>query len=295
MVGCASRHSTPVPRTRSSHDFAALADGEIHVWTARFVDDESLTDSRLALLDTQERGRAARLAGRRHRMRFIHFRAFARQVLGGYLGVPAAEVRLAVGRNGKPSIARRARDPELHFNLSHSGDCCLLAARLGSAVGIDVEQVRDTPDALAIARRFFARSEAELLARLGGEARRDAFLALWTHKEAAVKALGENLADNIERLELMLDSDGRPQLNSRPATPPLPDGTWVRRLDAPSGHVAALAGLHPCANILSYAWTEVGPDAVRAREREAPDWIAPQGAPAVPVRSREAFDHPRGE
>src|SRR5262245_46149637 len=121
MVGCASRHST-------------LTDGEIHVWTARCVDDESLTERRLALLDSDERMRAARLAQPRHPMRFIQFHAFARQVLGMYLGVPAAEVRLTVGRNGKPLIEPGTTHPELHFNISHSGDCCLLAARRGCAV-----------------------------------------------------------------------------------------------------------------------------------------------------------------
>jgi 4'-phosphopantetheinyl transferase len=252
MVGCASRHSP-------------LIDGEIQVWTARFVDDDSLTERVLALLDRDERVRAARLVERRHRMRFIQFRAFARLVLGGYLGVSAAAVELMVGRNGKPQLDRRAAYPELHFNISHSEDHCLLAARLGRPVGIDIEQVRDMSDALAIARRFFTRAEAELLARLDGAARRDAFFALWTHKEAAVKALGETLADNMERLEFTLDLAGRPRLSSFAAPRADSDGLWVRQIDAPPGHVAALASLHPYATIVPYAWNEGACDPVRAR------------------------------
>src|SRR5690242_20117437 len=112
MVGCSSRHSAP-------------ANGEIHVWTARFIDDESLTESLRELLDAAERARAARFAQRRHRMSFIQFRAFARQVLGGCLGVAAAEVAFANGRHGKPELARGAEHPDLHFNLAHSGDHCV--------------------------------------------------------------------------------------------------------------------------------------------------------------------------
>jgi 4'-phosphopantetheinyl transferase len=271
-----------------------LADGEIHVWTARCRDDDSLTHSRLALLDTEERVRAGRLVERRQHMRFIQFRAFARHVLGGYLGVPAAEVALAVGPNGKPLIERRARDPALHFNISHAGDWCLLAARRGGAVGVDIEQVRDIPDVLAIARRFFTRSEAELLAHLDGGARRDAFFALWTHKEAAVKALGESLADNLDRLEFALDPTGHARLDSSAATRPALAGLWVRRLDAPAGHVATLASLHPCAKIMAYTWSEIAPDAIRASDRAAPQWFVPQGAPWGFICSREASDHPRG-
>jgi len=299
MVGCSSSACSgevdggSPTRTCANERIEIPAQGEIHVWPARFVDDESLTNDRLELLDDDERERAAQFAQRRHRMRFIQFRAFARQVLGGYLGVPAAEIRLAVGPHGKPRLERRANDPEIHFNVSHGGDCCLLAARLGCAVGVDIEQVRDMPDALDVARRFFTRSEAELLARLDGAARRNAFFALWTHKEAAVKALGESLAENLLRLEFALDPAGHSRLKSLAATRPVPDGLWLRRLDAPADHVAAIASLRPCAKIVSCSWNEAARD-VWARKHEAPDWIARRSAAAAPVRSREAFDHPRG-
>jgi len=270
MVGCSTRHSTP-------------ADGEIHVWTARVIDDDCLTDGLRELLDTKERVRAARFAQPRHRMSFIQFRAFARQVLGGCLGVPAAEVTFANGRHGKPQLVRGAGRPEIHFNLSHSRDYCVLAARLGCAVGIDLEQVRDMPGSLDIARRHFTRAEAEQLARLDGDARRDAFFALWTHKEAAVKTLGASLAENFERFEFALDPPGQPRLVSFDATQPTPDGLWLRRLDVPPGYVAALASLRPCAKIVSRAWNVVAHDAYAA-----PHW------PAASVRSRETSDHPRG-
>jgi 4'-phosphopantetheinyl transferase len=269
-------------------------DGEIHVWTARFADDDSMTNGALALLDATERVRAARLVRRRDRMRFIQFRAFARRVLGGYLGVPAEAVGFTPGPNGKPQIDRRASQPELHFNISHSGDCCLLAARRRCPVGIDIEAVRDLPDALAIARRFFTRSEADLLARLDGDARRHAFFALWTHKEAAVKALGESLAANLERLEFTLDPAGHPRLNSLAAAPAAAGGFWLRRIDAPPGHMAALASLGPRARIVPHAWNEPARDAVPAREHAPADWLVPQAASAALVRSRPAFDHPRG-
>jgi 4'-phosphopantetheinyl transferase len=295
MAACSSSRSLP-------------ANGGIQVWTAALVDDEAVTTGRLARLDDEERLRAGQFVQPRHRMRFIQFRAFAREVLGGYLGVPAGAVRLAIGRHGKPALERRAGQPDIHFNLSHSADHCVLAARLGCPVGIDLEQLRDVPQALAIARRHFARSEADLLARLTGDARRDAFFALWTHKEAAVKALGASLAASLARLELALDPAGDPRLVGFDAGPTKSDRVWLRRLDAPPGHVAALASLRPCANIVSYAWNEVARDAAgagrdhrdtvsaipTARRGGAPSWIARHGAPAPSIGSCEAFDQRGG-
>jgi 4'-phosphopantetheinyl transferase len=60
-------------------------------------------------------------------------------------------------------------------------------------VGVDVEALREIPDAVALAQRYFSPSEAAFVSG-GGETEQAArFLACWTRKEAVVKGVGAGL------------------------------------------------------------------------------------------------------
>ena len=69
------------------------------------------------------------------------------------------------------------------------------------------------PEAASIARRWFSRAESDALARLSGGALLTGF-ALWTHREAAIKALGASLEVGLGELECALDPDGTVRLVS---------------------------------------------------------------------------------
>src|SRR5262249_56345555 len=118
----------------------------------------------------------------------------------------------ARNHHGKPHLIARANGPNLQFSVSHSGNCCMLAVRLDHSIGIDVEKVRDLPRAMDIVRSYFTPAESKALAALPGTARRDAFFALWTHKEAAVKGLGIGLAAHLCRIAFDLDPAAGPRL-----------------------------------------------------------------------------------
>jgi len=248
----------------SSNKLFNLQDDEVHVWTARFLDDESTTNELVGLLDQNERARAARFSYRHHRMRFIHFHAIARQILGGYLGLSAADVTFVHGPHGKPETKSGRGCADIQFNLSHSGDYCLLAVRKDHPVGIDLEEVRDLPHALEIAARQFTHAEAKLLARVEDDARRDTFFALWTHKEAVIKALGVSLA-NLDRMTFGIDPTGHPQLISFDGN--RSSDLSLMRLDAPPGYAAALASLHPIPKVMRRTWIG-GQDRAPTRRKE---------------------------
>jgi hypothetical protein len=67
----------------------ALSIGEIHVWTARLVDEHHVAADLLAILSRKERARAAQFAFERDRMRFIQ----AHGVMGGYFPAIAMQTR----------------------------------------------------------------------------------------------------------------------------------------------------------------------------------------------------------
>lgn len=166
-------------------------------------------------------------------------------LLAGYLGVPAGAVQLTEGPHGRPQLGP-AHGDILDLNWSHSGGCALVAIGRGVAPGIDVERRRPRPRALELAQRYFHPAETAWLAAQPIDRREEAFLALWTAKEAVLKALGRGLAFGLHRLEIGLET-AVPQLRQLAGDDA---ATWqLHALDAGPAHVAALAWRGPPRNI----------------------------------------------
>jgi 4'-phosphopantetheinyl transferase len=131
--------------------------------------------------------------------------------------------------------------------------------RLGQPLGIDLERLHDLPQAFHIARRNFTAAETRMLAGLRGDARRDGFFALWTRKEAVVKAMGASLAANIGRIEFAPDGAGH--LASLDGDRSRTRGWFVIGLDVEPGYVAALATARPFRGLQHFIWSGVTPRA----------------------------------
>ena len=136
-------------------------------------------------------------------------RAPLRRLLARYLGTRADAVELADGTHGRPELAGLRRN-ELRFNWSHSGDRALVAVARSVQPGVDLEHKRrpGARDVLVLARRFFAPREAQALAAMSADDRSQAFLRLWTVKEAVLKAHGRGLAYGLHRVVVELEGDG---------------------------------------------------------------------------------------
>ena len=190
-------------------DVRGLRHGEIHVWLAPLVEDEERTAQFLPLLDREETARAAGFSYARRRMHFVQAHGIVRQILAEYAGAAdPADLVFTRGRHGKPRLVAPAAASRVHFSLSHGDDCCAMAVTHGLPVGIDIERKHEMPRALDIAHRNFTAAEIEMLTRLHGNAQHEGFLALWTRKEAATKAMGASLAASLKRLECALDANG---------------------------------------------------------------------------------------
>ena len=155
----------------------------------------------LEMLSASERKRAARFVFEAHRRRFVAARVSLRRVLGMCLDRDPARLLFDYTDRGRPSL-RLASHPDFDFNLAHSGDLALLALSVRT-VGVDVERLREVPNALAIARRLFSPQEVSALTRLGPDARNHGFFNAWTRKEALIKAVGAGLAA-LEETEVTL-------------------------------------------------------------------------------------------
>ena len=237
-------------------DYPGLSIGEIHVWIVRLADDHHATADLVRILGQEERVRAAQFSFDCDRIRFIQAHGIVRRILSNYSDADASALTFARNRHGKPHLMPRMNGPNLQFSISHSGNYCMFAVRLDHPIGIDVEKVRDLPRATDIAQSYFRPAESRALAALKGTAQRNAFFALWTHKEAMVKGLGISMAANLGRLEFDLDPIGGLRLVEWDGDQSVAQGWSVLRLNPAPGYVAAVASAHP---IRSLSWQHWSP------------------------------------
>jgi len=175
------------------------------VWFA-WVGDHARDVDRFSreYLSSEEDARRRQYRSREAAERYVVTRSLARIVLSEHLGIPARDIRVHRTEAGKPVVARGA-----HFNVSHSGDLVLLALSDERPVGVDVERKRDVRRVQALIARWLTESErlevGQLTAR--GAAASDAFLRVWSMKEARLKALGVGISGaataSLERIDAL--------------------------------------------------------------------------------------------
>jgi 4'-phosphopantetheinyl transferase len=190
-----------------------------------------------ALLDDEERARSMRFVRPSDRCRFVLAHAALRLFLARCLDVHPAAVRYENGVNGKPRLGRGL--PSLEFNLSHSAGSGLVAVARDRPVGMDVEQVRDVPDALCIADTHFSPAERQVLRSLPAVERPNAFFRCWTRKEAMVKAIGEGLGRALGSFDVDLAPGSTSALTRFEGRSGNVTGWSLRDLTAPAGYAAA--------------------------------------------------------
>lgn len=143
------------------------------------------------LLSDAERSHLAGYRIRDSAERYVVTRSLVRAVLGERLGMRPRDIPVSRTDTGKPIVAGG-----VHFNLSHSGDLIVLALSSQRDVGVDIERKRDIPKAHAMAARWLTDRERVELERIiaGGAAMSEAFLRVWSLKEARIKALGVGIS-----------------------------------------------------------------------------------------------------
>lgn len=151
------------------------------------------------VLSDAERARAARFAFERDRRRYVAAHCGLRALLARRTRHAPGALQFAIGEFGKPSLAGVAA---CTFNLSHCEDLGLVGIATHAEIGVDVEIVRNVPDAAELAARWFTAAECAALEALPVLDRDRAFLVCWTRKEACLKAIGAGLTVAPESIEV---------------------------------------------------------------------------------------------
>ncbi len=192
------------------------------------------------LLDESERTQAERFVTRELARKYIVSHGGARIVLGCYLGVGPEEVRFVRNAHGKPALDL-AHASELRFNLSHSGERCLVAVTESREIGVDIEAVRPIPDWPEIATRFFSPGEVAGLRSLPEALLGTAFFATWSRKEAYIKAVGLGFAIDLATFQVEVDPRRPARLIFAADADQGPDRWCMQDIDVGPDYRAAVA------------------------------------------------------
>ncbi|HWY61787.1 MAG TPA: 4'-phosphopantetheinyl transferase superfamily protein [Rhizomicrobium sp.] len=180
------------PSAMKDNPNLALRAGQVDCWAVPAMTAPPDPGALPKLLSAGEMDRATRFHFEKDRVRYISRHAALRLILSRYLKVEPQSLIFSEEANGRPVLAHTGAG--LHFNLSRSGDLALLAVSPAAAVGVDVEEIRDIPDLIQVARHHFAAVEFDNLNQLSLESQLAGFYTIWTRKEAFVKAIGTGLS-----------------------------------------------------------------------------------------------------
>jgi 4'-phosphopantetheinyl transferase len=218
-----------------------MPDFQVHLWSLSLNLPAAALAQAASLLTPHEAERAARFrfAGGRHRA--IAGRGQLRAVLGHCLGADPAGLEFSYGPQGKPALAGVWSRSGWHFNLAHSADLALLAVTRAGPVGVDVERLRPLTYAGQVVSRFFSPREDAAFRVLPEDQKPDAFLRLWTRKEAWLKATGEGITQSLGRVEVSFLPGEPARLLSLPEGPAALCRWRLHELDCAPGFIAALA------------------------------------------------------
>ncbi|MCG8415160.1 MAG: 4'-phosphopantetheinyl transferase superfamily protein [Pseudomonadales bacterium] len=161
--------------------------------------NDSLESACLSWLSAAEIEKHQRFHFSQHRKEYLLGQSLVRTALSEFADVDPHSWQFELGEYGKPTIYSPQLLHPYYFNLSHSGDFLVVVVSSHQDVGIDIERNTRERRIEQIAHRHFAEPEVESLLALPKEERQSRFYALWTLKEAYIKAKGMGLAIPLQK------------------------------------------------------------------------------------------------
>jgi 4'-phosphopantetheinyl transferase len=221
-----------------------LGVNELHLWRVCLSDLAPKVRELRLLLSKEEQARSDRYVRPADVVKFMVGRAVLRLILAQYLGLEPGEIMISTGKFGKPHICKSFNINYLTFNLSHSGEVCLVAVSHAREIGVDVEKLRDDVLVEDLATRYFSAEEVAELQALPIALRRLGFFLCWTRKEAYVKAKALGLQIPLDRFSVSLTPGQPAEIRGAEA------GGWtILSFEPRPGYVAAVVSEGPMTSV----------------------------------------------
>lgn len=229
----------------------------------------------MAVLDEEERARAARFVHAHDRHQFIAAHALLRLLLQHVAGRPASTWRFTSSSHGKPALHADHRLGRLAFNISHTRGAVACAMTLDHAIGVDIEEVQRRGRLIEIADAYFAPDELVTLRATPAAAQRAVFFRLWTLKEAYIKAHGDGLSLPLDQFAFSLSP---PRIAFAAGSGDDPAAWQFSTLTPTATHILSLAVRHGGTNLVAVApYRMTHSDIDRLMTATAVDMTSPVG------------------
>ena len=167
-----------------------LTSEETHIWRATLDLPLFELGKLFSLLTADEQLRADRFYRTSDRNRFIAARGLLRMLLSRYLKIAPELISLTYNPHGKPLLAADSAQPAIQFSLTRRQDLALYAFAIGKPVGIDVEIEQSSQNIEDLIPQIASARERAIWKTFPDSVRQQAFLHLWTRKEALLKSAG---------------------------------------------------------------------------------------------------------
>lgn len=187
-------------------------------------------------LSIEEKTTADRFKFPADALRWSVCRGTIRAILSHHLNLPPKNLPIHPSPSGKPGFPRQWQGPE--FNLSHCHDLALFGISSLGIIGVDLEPLSRAPDLLGCEGPFLHPTEIQSLSS-HPTTRGEQLLAIWTAKEAFLKALGTGFLQNPT--EIRIDFALRQAIADTPISGL--EALRLHRVQAPdlSDHLATVA------------------------------------------------------
>ncbi|WP_199099906.1 4'-phosphopantetheinyl transferase superfamily protein [Dyella sp. ASV21] len=168
-----------------------IEDAHAHVLVFDAVPWRLHQEAALHLLSPLEQQRAGRFRLAEHRDTYVLAHAFWRLAIAMALARDVRSVGLVISASGQPQL------PGIGYatSLSHSGTHIAIALARAACVGVDIEQAPPRQGLYSLVSVLCTPHEARAIEALAEDERDAALLALWTRKEALLKAFGIGLRE----------------------------------------------------------------------------------------------------
>ena len=220
-----------------------MAAGEIGVWIWELSESAGSAQCDARILSGDELERGLQFIQDRDRCRYYSGRAGLRRRLGFLSGAKPEDLRFIYSRNGKPSLDHPGGEAAIGFNLSHSGGYAMLAVGPGLELGVDIEAGQGGADLAQMSAIACSDKELSWLNQRPSQERHQAFLRIWTLKEAMLKARSLGLSQDLKDFSVIPLDQGLALTSGFDGVAP---GAWRTFSFAPApGLQASLAYVHP--------------------------------------------------